>query len=1168
MKRFTCFVLLLCTISAQKVFSQNIAINTTGAMPDTSAMLEITSTDKGLLLPRMTTAQMNAIPLPATGLLVFNTSLNVFEVNIGTTLSPNWVPLSISTSGWSTTGNAGTNSGTNFIGTTDNNGLSIKTNNTNRVTISNTGLVGIGTTNPNYKLHIHDATVSPSSGNWIQISNNASGTGSYDGFYAGVSAAGAPQIWAAGNLDIITGSGTSNNNSMRITSAGNIGIGTTSPSAQLHTTGTVRFAGLSAAGSNTTVLTMDASGNVATTAASSLLSGSTSVSNTAGTNTISTTVNGVTGTAVTVPNIYTTNGTLSSARTVTTGTNALRFLNGSVGTTINNSATDAALSLASSSRSYIRTASGSGGTYSYVDFIQDAANAAQLAVGGAATSLVVGSASGSTAPVNIMANGTTALTVINGGNVGIGIQVPTAQLHTTGTVRLANYPSQILATDASGNITTATAASTPNIYTADGTLAGTRVVTQGANTLAFTSTATNGFSVDGTTFSVDAANNRIGVNTAAPASYLSVKNGGGSGASSIADISNNTAGNTTDALTVGINNCGSTCAQNTARNLVLYNMNNTNTSFASLDFVPSTTSTGITGASIQGIDRDYTNGYAGFSFFTRNATDFGSRMVIKSSGNIGIGTTAPSAQLHTTGTVRLANYPSQILATDANGNITTATAASTPNIYTADGTLTGNRIVTQGANTLAFTSTATNGFSVDGTTFSVDAANNRIGIGTLAPWGRLDVVADNLGSGADKNMYLTGYGTSKNPGFLFGSANGTAASPTNLTNGDQIGGIYFTPRYNGAWPANPGSAVFSFYKGNGTTGLSDLRFNTSNTFRAIIDENGYMGIGTSTPGYLLNVVDATSAQSRVANFGATAAGATRNDISVTVGGLGNGLFMGYQNSSVAAANSVTNVAGVELSYLQANSGTGAPFSILTGNSRRLTITNSGNTGIGVTAPQSPLHIAGTNTNNTGGILITAGGASISSGVLWNGSSTVGGTEMNSEYFSSQRNSTNYHAAHPVGTAAGTVFINFSYAGTTIGSITQNSTTGVVYNTTSDIRLKENIRQTHFGLADLMKIEVKDYNYKNEKEKTAQTGFLAQQLYKIYPTAVTVGGEDANIKPWQVDYSKLTPLLVKAVQDQQAEIDTLKAENASITNQLSELKNTVAKILADIKSGKP
>lgn len=54
-------------------------------------------------------------------------------------------------------------------------------------------------------------------------------------------------------------------------------------------------------------------------------------------------------------------------------------------------------------------------------------------------------------------------------------------------------------------------------------------------------------------------------------------------------------------------------------------------------------------------------------------------------------------------------------------------------IYKGSGALSGNTTVAQGGSTLAFTSTATNGFSVDGTTLSVDAANNAVGIGTAAP---------------------------------------------------------------------------------------------------------------------------------------------------------------------------------------------------------------------------------------------------------------------------------------------------------------------------------------------------------------------------------------------------------------------------------------------------
>ena len=107
-KKHSLILLLILQLAvAPKLFAQNIAINTTGNVPDASAMLDITSSTQGLLTPRMTTAQMNAIALPATGLLVYNTSLSVFEVNIGTSSSPNWVPIETMQSGTNTLSSSG-----------------------------------------------------------------------------------------------------------------------------------------------------------------------------------------------------------------------------------------------------------------------------------------------------------------------------------------------------------------------------------------------------------------------------------------------------------------------------------------------------------------------------------------------------------------------------------------------------------------------------------------------------------------------------------------------------------------------------------------------------------------------------------------------------------------------------------------------------------------------------------------------------------------------------------------------------------------------------------------------------------------------------------------------------------------------------------------------------
>jgi hypothetical protein len=66
------FIFLLVTTVAG--FSQNVGINADGSAPDNSAMLDVKSTDKGFLPPRMTSTQMNAIANPPAGLIVFCTS--------------------------------------------------------------------------------------------------------------------------------------------------------------------------------------------------------------------------------------------------------------------------------------------------------------------------------------------------------------------------------------------------------------------------------------------------------------------------------------------------------------------------------------------------------------------------------------------------------------------------------------------------------------------------------------------------------------------------------------------------------------------------------------------------------------------------------------------------------------------------------------------------------------------------------------------------------------------------------------------------------------------------------------------------------------------------------------------------------------------------------------
>lgn len=73
MKKLTLLFAILLTLSTN-IFAQGVGINTTGADADASAMLDVSSTTKGFLPPRMTEAEKNAISSPATGLLVYQTN--------------------------------------------------------------------------------------------------------------------------------------------------------------------------------------------------------------------------------------------------------------------------------------------------------------------------------------------------------------------------------------------------------------------------------------------------------------------------------------------------------------------------------------------------------------------------------------------------------------------------------------------------------------------------------------------------------------------------------------------------------------------------------------------------------------------------------------------------------------------------------------------------------------------------------------------------------------------------------------------------------------------------------------------------------------------------------------------------------------------------------------
>jgi uncharacterized protein YaiE (UPF0345 family) len=109
----------------------------------------------------------------------------------------------------------------------------------------------------------------------------------------------------------------------------------------------------------------------------------------------------------------------------------------------------------------------------------------------------------------------------------------------------------------------------------------------------------------------------------------------------------------------------------------------------------------------------------------------------------------------------------------------------------------------------------------------------------------------------------------------------------------------------------------------------------------------------------------------------------------------------------------------------------------------------------------------------------------------------------------------------------------------IGTITYNGTS-TLYNASSDYRLKEDLKNYN-ALEIVSKLKTYDFKWKNTDVR--DYGMMAHELQKILPNYVSGErddiNEDGSIKSQMVDYSKLVPILTKAIQELKAELDELK-----------------------------
>jgi hypothetical protein len=737
----------------------------------------------------------------------------------------------------------------------------------------------------------------------------------------------------------------------------------------------------------------------------------------------------------------------------------------------------------------------------------------------------------------------------NGGKVGIGTTIPNAQLEVNATangigiltngsigIGTANPSSKLHLADSNSVRILAQGETNRGIYLDSGN------DTSGVSTVSTDSTARElGFAIDSVEkVRIDSSGN-VGIGTIAPGVTLdvngSIRTTPGSGGTITAFESDSTRANR---LIIGADATGS--------------------------FIHPTWGSG---------------GTSDLRFLTDSGTE---RIRITTTGNVGIGTTSPGAELHVNGSAGTNLY---LEGGGNNGAVIRFRENGTErSTIRTDAEIGGIRFETGGTTSGAGPQAA----------ILIDK-NGKVGIGTTSPAGKLHIVG--IGSSdpgdihiqdtspniffnetdSEMNMSIDVDGGQMRFSSLTGSMTATARIVINGSNGNV-----------GIGTTSPGSALDvgsgtitldsgemlspsgGYVIADGDAGFiarqsgSNIIVINSNTLRG--DENnvqllgssqikwkelwitgltatgGSVGIGTSNPQDLLHINDTES-------------------------GIHSTLTIEHQDDQTPRIRFRTNgvnrldLASDSVSHLRLFNGSGSEF---------FTIDNSGDVGIGTPNPSawfnpSPiLHINGTRPT----IVMTPDSDSGLATIQFK-NSTSGGTtveEMHLNYAASQDDP--YLSLHAY-KAGGVVFrilgngnIKMPYLASNGGedryacvdSATGNLTDKGSACSTSSIRFKENVRDSDYGLKEVMQLRQVRYNYKKEKDpdkdanntalKKDHIGLIAEEVLQVLPELIYYD-QDGNVD--NIRYEAMHSVLAKAIQE-------LSEQNQEQQMQIELLKNKI------------
>jgi len=313
-----------------------------------------------------------------------------------------------------------------------------------------------------------------------------------------------------------------------------------------------------------------------------------------------------------------------------------------------------------------------------------------------------------------------------------------------------------------------------------------------------------------------------------------------------------------------------------------------------------------------------------------------------------------------------------------------------------------------------------------------------------------------------------------------------------------------------AYPTSSGVAyIDAVTSSSGNASMGFRTYNNGTYNDAVrIDSSGNVGVGTTSPNTRTQIYKASNS-----SFTGTSLGA----LAITDSTATSNYYSSIDFNT--SANNALPIARIGMQY--------------TGGGSYLMFGTSNNYGNGITNTAMAI-------DYSGNLLVGTTSSSYTSRIAVVTSSNAGVTVT-------QGNSGDYaYKSNAVNNGGAYYHFYFTAGGTFVGQITSTAST-TTYATSSDYRLKYDVKPMTSGLATV--VALKPVNYKWNIDDSDGEGFLAHELQDVIPLAVT-GEKDAlnengSIKPQSVDYSKIVVYLVAAIQELSAKNDALEARLAAL-----------------------